>query len=86
GPTARLLRQAKGAPPEAPLGLVVQQMALGMGPGLCGSGSIQFVDSATGAPLVTGRFKRQHHGGTDGTGAETQFLTRDDRGPSLEET
>ena len=70
GPTARLLRQAKGAPPDAPLGLVVQQMALGLGPGLCGSGSIQFVDSATGAPRVTGRFKRQHHGGADGAGAE----------------
>ncbi|MTD99157.1 pyruvate, phosphate dikinase [Paracoccus sp. YIM 132242] len=86
GPTARLLRQAKGAPPDAPLGLVVQQMALGLGPGLCGSGSIQFADSVTGAPRITGRFRRQHHGGTDGPGAQTQFLTRDERGPSLEDT
>ncbi|MGN7870272.1 putative PEP-binding protein [Paracoccus sp. 22332] len=86
GPTARLLRQAKGAPPDAPLGLVVQQMALGLGPGLCGSGSIQFVDSVTGTPRITGRFRRQHHGGTQGADAQTQFLTRDERGPSLEDT
>lgn len=32
-PTARLLRQAKGAPEDAPLGLVVQQMALTSGRG-----------------------------------------------------
>jgi pyruvate,orthophosphate dikinase len=31
GTTARLLRQAKGAPAEAGLGLVVQAMALGVG-------------------------------------------------------
>jgi pyruvate,orthophosphate dikinase len=33
GTTARLLRQAKGAPEEAPLGLVVQEMALASGRG-----------------------------------------------------
>ncbi len=86
GPTARLLRQAKGAPANAPLGLVVQQMALGMGPGLCGSGSIQFVDSVTGAPRITGRFRPQHHGGASGSGAESFYLAHDDRGPSLQDT
>ena len=34
GTTARLLRQAKGAPPDAVLGLLVQRMALGIGPGI----------------------------------------------------
>ncbi|CAM3126761.1 putative PEP-binding protein [Paracoccus nototheniae] len=86
GPTARLLRQAKGAPPDAPLGLVVQEMALALGPGICGSGTIQFIDPVTGAPRVTGRFRGQRHGPTIGAGAETLYLTRDDRGPSLEET
>nr|WP_318272653.1 putative PEP-binding protein [Paracoccus saliphilus] len=86
GPTARLLRQAKGAPADAPLGLVVQEMALALGPGLCGSGTIQFIDPLTGAPRVTGRFRGQHHGAAVGSGAETLFLTRDERGPALEDT
>ncbi|WP_410218674.1 putative PEP-binding protein [Paracoccus sp. (in: a-proteobacteria)] len=86
GPTARLLRQAKGAPADAPLGLVVQDMALALGPGLCGSGTIQFIDPVTGSPRVTGRFRGQRHGAAVGAGAETLFLTRDERGPSLEDT
>ncbi|SCY39094.1 putative PEP-binding protein [Paracoccus tibetensis] len=85
GPTARILREAKGAPAEAPLGLVVQEMALALGPGLCGSGTIQFSDPVTGTPRVTGRFRGQHHGAAVGAGAETLYLTRDERGPSLEE-
>lgn len=85
GPTARLLRQAKGAPADAPLGLVVQEMALAMGPGLCGSGTIQFIDSVTGAPRLTGRFRGQRQGSAVGPGAETLFLTRDERGPSLQD-
>ncbi|MGP9805790.1 putative PEP-binding protein [Paracoccus sp. NSM] len=85
GPTARLLRQAKGAPADAPLGLVIQEMALGLGPGLCGSGTIQFADPVTGTPRVTGRFRGQSHGTAVGAGAETLYLTRDERGPSLED-
>ena len=42
GTSARLLRQAKGAPADAGLGLVVQAMAIGVGRGECGSGVIQF--------------------------------------------
>jgi pyruvate,orthophosphate dikinase len=49
GTSARLLRQAKGAPAEAALGLVVQAMAQGIGQGISGSGVIQFVDPVTGA-------------------------------------
>ncbi|MFO1139267.1 MAG: putative PEP-binding protein [Paracoccus sp. (in: a-proteobacteria)] len=85
GPTARLLRQAKGAPAIAPLGLVVQDMALAIGPGVTGSGTIQFVDNVTGSPRITGRFRGQSQGLVHGEGAETLFLTRDPRGPSLEE-
>ena len=44
GTSARLLRQAKGAPADAGLGLVVQDMALGLGAGESGSGVIQFVE------------------------------------------
>lgn len=85
GPTARILRQAKGAPADAPLGLVVQEMALALGPGLSGSGTIQFVDPVTGTPRVTGRFRGQQHGSAVGTGAKTLYLIRDKRGPSLED-
>ncbi len=83
GTTARLLRQAKGAPAEAPLGLIVQQMALAVGPGLSGSGTIQFIEPVTGAPQVTGRFRGQTLGRRPAV--ETLYLTRDPRGPSLEE-
>ncbi|WP_134678996.1 putative PEP-binding protein [Paracoccus ravus] len=85
GPTARLLRQAKGAPAQAPLGLIVQDMALAIGPGVTGSGSIQLVDGGTGMPGITGRFRGQTQGRAEREGTETLYLTRDPRGPSLEE-
>ncbi|WP_240611093.1 putative PEP-binding protein [Oceaniglobus ichthyenteri] len=89
GTSARLLRQAKGAPVDAGLGLVVQQMALGVGKtlnGECGSGVIQFVDSATGQPQVTGRYLSQSQGREALVGAARGlYLTQDPRGASLEE-
>ncbi len=89
GTTARLLREAKGAPSEAPLGLIVQRMAQAIGPGLSGSGTIQFIEPVTGAPQVTGRFRGQTQKAKGGNGQdraqETLFLTRDARGTSLEE-
>ncbi|MGJ8604156.1 MAG: putative PEP-binding protein [Marivita sp.] len=86
GTTARLLRQAKGAPVDAGLGLVVQEMALGLGSGECGSGVLQLVNSVTGLPQVTGRYLSQSQGreALDG-GAESIFLEKDPRGPSLED-
>jgi len=86
GTTARLLRQAKGAPADAGLGLVVQEMALGLGQGECGSGVIQLVSSSTGLPKITGRYLSQSQGreALEG-GARSLYLARDPRGPSLEE-
>lgn len=86
GTTARLLRQAKGAPADAGLGLVVQEMALGLGEGECGSGVIQLVSSATGMPMVTGRYRSQSQG-REALQEEGRsiYLARDDRGPSLED-
>ncbi|MFN0115314.1 MAG: putative PEP-binding protein [Paracoccaceae bacterium] len=83
GTTARLLRQAKGAPGEAALGLLVQDMVLATGPGLAGTGTIQFVDNVTGAARITGRFAGARLG--RGAAGETLYLTRDPRGASLEE-
>lgn len=86
GTSARLLRQAKGAPADAGLGLVVQAMALGVGAGECGSGVIQFVDAATGTPRVTGRYLGQSQGREALTAEQGAiYLTCDPRGPSLEE-
>uniref|UniRef100_UPI00404790BB putative PEP-binding protein n=1 Tax=Yoonia sp. TaxID=2212373 RepID=UPI00404790BB len=86
GTTARLLRQAKGAPADAGLGLVVQAMALGVGEMISGSGVIQYVDSATGMPQITGRYLGQSQG-RDALGdvKGAIYLTKDDRGPSLQD-
>ncbi|MGR3637700.1 MAG: putative PEP-binding protein [Shimia sp.] len=86
GTTARLLRQAKGAPADAGLGLVIQSLALGVGNGESGSGVLQLVDSGSGYPQITGRYLSQSQGrDAMQTGAEALFLQADDRGPSLEE-
>ncbi len=89
GTTARLLRRAQGAPEDAGLGLVVQEMVLGVGDperGESGSGVIQFVSSETGLPQVTGRYLRQSQGREAlMRKAPALYLTQDARGPSLEE-
>ena len=91
GTTARLLRQAKGAPADAGLGLVVQEMALGIGNpdagnGETGSGVLQLVNTQTGLPQITGRYLSQSQGRDALTGgAEALFIEKDPRGPSLEE-
>jgi pyruvate,orthophosphate dikinase len=86
GTSARLLRQAKGAPLDAGLGLVIQQMAFGVGQGESGSGVLQLVSSKTGMPQITGRYLRQSQG-RDAlrNDADSLFISRDSRGPSLEE-
>ncbi len=87
GTTARLLRQAKGAPADAGLGLVVQHMAFGLGQGECGSGVLQLVSSETGLPKITGRYLRQSQGRDALENANSSmFLSHDDRGPSLQES
>lgn len=85
GTSARLLRQAKGAPAEAALGLVVQSMAQGIGQGISGSGVVQFVDPVTGLPQITGRYLGQSQGRDALRETDALFLTRDKRGPSLED-
>ncbi|PRY91292.1 pyruvate,orthophosphate dikinase [Donghicola tyrosinivorans] len=85
GTSARLLRQAKGAPADAGLGLIVQQMVLGIGAGECGSGVIQFVNSDTGQPQITGRYLSQSQGREALLQREALYLECDARGPSLQE-
>ncbi len=83
GTTARLLRQAKGAPQDAALGLIVEEMVQMVGPGLAGFGTIQLVDAVTGSPQVTGRFRGQLP--ANRKAEETLYLVKDKRGASLEE-
>jgi pyruvate,orthophosphate dikinase len=86
GTTARLLRQAKGAPADAGLGLVVQEMIPGVGQDECGSGVLQLVNSVTGKPQLTGRYLSQSQG-RDALGAADRalYLETDPRGPALED-
>ena len=86
GTSARLLRQAKGAPADAGLGLVVQEMIPGVGQGECGSGVLQLVNSTTGMPQITGRYLSQSQG-RDALGAEAGalYLETDPRGTALED-
>ena len=85
GVTARLLRQAKGAPVDAKLGLVVQKMALSLGQGESGLGVFQMVSSVTGLPKLTGHYFNQSQGRRAAQGEQTLYLERDPRGPSLED-
>ncbi len=85
GTTARLLRQAQGAPADAGLGLVVQKMALGPGQGISGAGVVQFVSSETGEAQVTGRYLPRGQGREALTDGEAQFIETDPRGRSLED-
>ncbi len=86
GTSARLLRQAKGAPVDAGLGLVIQEMIPGVGQGECGSGVLQLVDTTTGLPQITGRYLSQSQGRDAlGEGVSALYLEKDERGQSLED-
>ncbi|MEL7088217.1 MAG: pyruvate, phosphate dikinase, partial [Planctomycetota bacterium] len=83
--SARLLRQARGAPADAGLGLVVQRMALGFGPRESGSGVVQFVDPKSGEAGVFGRYLRQSlFRDALRSPGEAHYLKLDARGPSLQ--
>lgn len=85
GTTARLLRQAQGAPEDAGLGLVVQRMALGIGQGTSGSGLVQFVSPETGEPQVTGRYAPQKQGRAALSHDKAQYILTDPRGTALQD-
>ena len=85
GTSARLLREAKGAPADAGLGLVVQELALGVGKGESGTGVIQFINPETGETQVRGRYRSQTQGRDALTKDGAIYLTRDPRGPALED-
>src|SRR5690625_2544536 len=84
-------RQAMGAP-DAALGVIVQVMALGLGPGACGAGFAQLRDEETGAERLAGRYLAQAQGEDALMGLRTpQVITAAEREalglskPSLED-
>lgn len=83
--TARLLRQAKGAPIDAGLGLVVQEMAFGLDEGESGTGVLQLIDENNGRPKIKGRYKQQSQIRPKSSSDGTLYLTKDVRGLSLED-
>ena len=83
--TARLFRQAKGAPLDAGLGLVIQVMAFGIGEGECGTGTLQLIDENDGKPKIKGRYKEQSQLRPEKSSEGALYLTKDNRGWSLED-
>jgi len=85
GPSARLLREAKGAPVDAGLGLVLQAMVMGLGADECGAGHIQYVDDKTGQPQIKGRYIPQSQRRSALVEADNAiYLAKDGRGAALE--
>ncbi|WP_112321985.1 pyruvate, phosphate dikinase [Oceanibium sediminis] len=72
--SARILREARGAPPDAGLALIVQDMVFGLGDRHSGAGSFQAVDSATGVASATGRFLPDAQGADAGRGVRTPHM------------
>ena len=85
GTTARLLRQAQGAPADAGLGLVVQAMAPGLGPPeLVGRDPVCDVGHRAG-PDHRALSEPKPGPRCPAVPNAAVYLTRDPRGPSLEE-
>ncbi|MEM6441552.1 MAG: PEP-utilizing enzyme, partial [Pseudomonadota bacterium] len=73
-PSARILRATSGGPEAGGLGLVVQAMALGLGPGRSGAGRASFRSERTGAPALGGRMLWQAQGHDAEQGLRTPRL------------
>jgi pyruvate,orthophosphate dikinase len=61
-PTACILRESRGGPAAGGLAIIVQEMALGLGPDPSGAGVVGFRNERTGEPGLTGRFLPQAQG------------------------
>ena len=73
-PTARILRQARGADPETGQALIAQRMALGLGQGFSGAGYAARRSEETGAVAINGRFLTQAQGEDAAMGLRTPRL------------
>ncbi|MEM0988110.1 MAG: pyruvate, phosphate dikinase [Pseudomonadota bacterium] len=71
---ARLRRQSMGGDADAPMALIVQVMALGVGPDPSGAGFADLRDEATGEVALTGRYLAQAQGEDALTGMRTPMV------------
>ncbi|MGM0586228.1 MAG: putative PEP-binding protein, partial [Pseudomonadota bacterium] len=90
--SARLLRASRGGPETGGLALIVQEMALGLGPGRSGAGRAAFRSERTGERELTGRMLWQAQGADAYAGLRTPRLVgakereaAGQRDPALEE-
>ena len=60
--SAKILRDVRGAPQDAGMGLILQEMVLGIGYPLSGSGQINTVDPKNGASRLQGYFLPESQG------------------------
>ncbi len=86
-PTARMLREARGAPEGAGVAVILQRMVFGLGAMASGAGSFQGVNSASGEPMATGRYLPDAQGQDAGRGMRTPHMIteseREEAGQSL---
>lgn len=90
--SARLLRTSRGGPEAGGLALIVQEMAMGLAPGLSGAGRVAFRSEQSGEPGLRGRMLYQAQGNDASAGLRTPRLigaterrAAGVRDPSLEE-
>ncbi|MGU9963162.1 MAG: putative PEP-binding protein [Candidatus Halichondribacter symbioticus] len=84
GTSAKILRDAQNAPIDAGLGLIVQEMVLEVGN--FGFGEAQFISPTTGDSGAHGRFNNQTSVSRPPQNKDAQFLAKDKRGQSLQES
>lgn len=86
GTSARIIRESHGAPSDAGLGLVIQEVGLGLGKGEFGAGRAQFASPITGEIEAYGRYRRiRKDAKTQGIETQDLFLSSDPRGEALED-
>ena len=90
-PSAKILRAARGAPDDAGLGMILQEMVLGIGKKFSGSGQINTVDPESGQCELTGCFLPNSQGNDARMGfrvphtlSKKQMTTEKQTQPSLE--
>ena len=73
-PSAKILRNTRGAPDNAGVGIILQKMVLGIGNSLSGSGCINMIDRETGEEKLSGYFIPNSYGNDDLNRLKTTHL------------